>query len=193
MAESYSKYFNLEFESFSLEQVLAARQESTGFFLSTVFQKRFSDDVNLKRHEDQKLWIQSKNLRFLVLDGIQKSPGTSGLMESNSVLYLLVFFDADRISENGFEDLCQIILKRYDLSSLILKLPINDYLEIWNKGAQKKLYKQVAHENVDTLLKILFDSIHKKDHFQFVGIEKVESTEKKGLFLLRRGFTRAIA
>ncbi len=193
MAESYSKYFNLEFESFSLEQVLAARQESTGFFLSTVFQKRFSDDVNLKRHEDQKLWIQSKNLRFLVLDGIQKSPGTSGLMESNSVLYLLVFFDADRISENGFEDLCQIILKRYDLSSLILKLPINDYLEIWNKGAQKKLYKQVAYENVDTLLKILFDSIHKKDHFQFVGIEKVESTEKKGLFLLRRGFTRAIA
>ncbi len=193
MAESYSKYFNLEFESFSLEQVLAARQESSGFFLSTVFQKRFSDDVNLKRHEDQKLWIQSKNLRFLVLDGIQKSPGTSGLMESNSVLYLLVFFDADRISENGFEDLCQIILKRYDLSSLILKLPINDYLEIWNKGAQKKLYKQVAHENVDTLLKILFDSIHKKDHFQFVGIEKVESTEKKGLFLLRRGFTRAIA
>jgi len=172
-----------------LEKILHEKGRSSGFFLSTVFQKRFSEDINLKRHEDQKLWIQSKNLRFLVLDAVHNQTNE----EISSLLYTLVFFDEDRISEDGFEDTCQILLKRYDLSSLILKLPMNDHLEIWNKGSHKKLYKQVAHENSDALLSMLFDSIRKKNHFQFLGIEKKESSDKKGIFLVRRGFTRAIA
>jgi|GEM_PF-2311711 len=193
MAESYQKYFYLEFEPFRLERILEERGESTGFFLSTVFQKRFSEDVNLKRHEDQKQWIQTKEIRYMVLDGTQKIPNQNGMIESHSMLYLLGFFDSDRISELGFEELCHVLLKRYDLPSLVLKLPSNEYMEIWNKGSQKKLQKQVARESSDTLLSALFGSMNKKDHFQFVGIEKPGNVEKKGGFLLRRGFTKAIA
>jgi hypothetical protein len=193
MAETYSKYFNLEFEPFEMERIFADRNDSTGFFLATVFQKRFSEEVNLKRHEDQKLWLQSKRLRYLVLDGIQKVSDDSGKVESASILYLLTFFDHATITEVGFEDTCHILMKRYDLPSLILKLPDSDHLEIWGKEATKKVYKNVAHPNIDSLLKSLFQSINKKDHFQFIGIERPNYEKKAGFSSPRRGFTRAIA
>lgn len=193
MAETYTKFFNLEFEPFDLERIFEARNESTGFFLSTVFQKRFSEEVNLKRHEDQKLWFLSKNLRYLALDGIQKVADDSGKLENASILYLLVFFDQSSITELGFEDTCHILMKRYDLSSLILKLPDSDHLEIWGKDSTRKVYKNVSHPNIDSLLKSLFQSINKKDHFQFVGIERPNLDKKQGISMGRRGFTRAIA
>jgi|JI10StandDraft_1071094.scaffolds.fasta_scaffold247472_2 hypothetical protein len=193
MAETYSKYFNLEFEPFDLERIFTDRNDSAGFFLATVFQKRFSEEVNLKRHEDQKLWLQSKRLRYLVLDGIQKVSDDSGKVESASILYLLTFFDHNSITEVGFEDTCHILMKRYDLPSLILKLPDSDHLEIWGKDSSRKVYKNVAHPNIDSLLKSLFQSINKKDHFQFIGIERPNYEKKTGFLSPRRGFTRAIA
>ncbi len=193
MAETYSKYFNLEFEPFDLERIFHERNESTGFFLATVFQKRFSEEVNLKRHEDQKLWLQSKRLRYLALDGIQKVSDESGKVESASILYLLTFFDHNSITEIGFEDTCHILMKRYDLPSLILKLPDSDSLEIWGKDSTRKVYKNVTHPNMDSLLKSLFHSINKKDHFQFIGIERPNFEKKAGFLSQRRGFTRAIA
>ncbi|TGN17201.1 hypothetical protein [Leptospira idonii] len=193
MAETYTKYFNLDFEPFDMERIFEERKDSSGFFLSTVFQKRFSEEVNLKRHEDQKLWLQSKNLRFLVLDGIQKVADDSGKLEPTSILYLLGFFDHSAITEVGFEDTCHILMKRYDLSSLILKLPESDHLEIWGKDGSKKVYKNVSHPNIDSLIKSLFQSINKKDHFQFIGLERPNSDKKPGIYMARRGFTRAIA
>ncbi|MDF3818538.1 hypothetical protein P3G55_01425 [Leptospira sp. 96542] len=193
MAETYTKYFNLEFESFTMERIFEERKDSTGFFLSTVFQKRFSEEVNLKRHEDQKLWIQSKNLHYVVLDGLQRFSDENGRVEPTNILYLLVFFDFNAITEFGFEELCHVQMKRYDLSSLILKLPDSDHLEIWNKENAKKEYKNVIHPNMDSLLKSLFDSINKKGHFQFIGIERLNSDKKLGFLPTRRGFTRAIA
>ncbi|MDZ4724571.1 MAG: hypothetical protein SH817_00330 [Leptospira sp.] len=193
MADTYSKYFNLEFEPFELERIIADRNDSTGFFLATVFQKRFSEEVNLKRHEDQKLWLQSKKLRYLVLDGLQKVADDSGSVEQAAILYLLTFFDQTTITEAGFEDTCHILMKRYDLPSLIIKLPESDHLEIWGKDASKKVYKNVAHPNMDSLLKSLFHSINKKDHFQFIGIERPNYEKKSGFYSPRRGFTRAIA
>ncbi|MCZ8156691.1 MAG: hypothetical protein O9264_11260 [Leptospira sp.] len=193
MADTYNKFFNLEFEPFELDRIYSERNESSGFFLSTVFQKRFSEEVNLKRHEDQKLWLQAKKLRFLVLDGLQKVSDESGKVESASILYLLTFFDHNSITEMGFEDTCHILMKRYDLPSLILKLPESDHLEIWGKDGSKKVYKNVAHPNMDSLLKSLFHSINKKDHFQFIGIEKPNYDKKLSYIGPRRGFTRAIA
>lgn len=193
MAETYTKFFNIEFEPFSLDRILEERKDSTGFFLSTVFQKRFSEEVNLKRHEDQKLWIQTKNLRYIVLDGIQKIPDENGKLEPTNILYLLVYFDFNSITEIGFEDVCHVLMKRYDLPSLILKLPESDHLEIWSKDNSKKDYRNVIHPNMDSLLRSLFDSINKKDHFQFIGIEKANTDRKAGFLMTRRGFTRAIA
>jgi len=193
MAETYTKYFNLEFEPFSLERILEERQDSSGFFLSTVFQKRFSEEVNLKRHEDQKLWIQTKNLRYVVLDGVQKISDENGRLEPTNILYLLVFFDFNSITEYGFEDVCNVLMKRYDLPSLILKMPESDHLEIWSKDHSRKSYKNVIHPNIESLMKSLFDSINKKDHFQFIGMERVNSDKKSGFSMSRRGFTRAIA
>ncbi|MBM9546171.1 hypothetical protein JWG40_04040 [Leptospira sp. 201903074] len=193
MAETYTKYFNLEFEPFSLERILEERQDSSGFFLSTVFQKRFSEEVNLKRHEDQKLWIQTKNLRYVVLDGVQKISDENGRLEPTNILYLLVFFDFNSITEYGFEDVCNVLMKRYDLPSLILKMPESDHLEIWSKDHSRKSYKNVIHPNIESLMKSLFDSINKKDHFQFIGLERTNSDKKSGFLMSRRGFTRAIA
>jgi hypothetical protein len=84
-------------------------------------------------------------------------------------------------------------MKRYDLASLILKLPESDHLEIWGKDNSKKDYRNVIHPNMDSLLRSLFDSINKKDHFQFIGIERPSSDRKSGFLMSRRGFTRAIA
>jgi hypothetical protein len=193
MADTYNKFFNLEFEPFDMDRIIADRNESTGFFLATVFQKRFSEEVNLKRHEDQKLWLQSKRIRYLVLDGLQKVSDESGKVEAASILYLLTFFDPLTITEVGFEDTCQILMKRYDLPSLILKLPDSDHLEIWGRDSSRKVYKNVAHPNMDSLLKSLFSSINKKDHFQFIGIERPNLERKTAFASTRRGFTRAIA
>ncbi|GBF51589.1 hypothetical protein LPTSP4_31270 [Leptospira ryugenii] len=193
MADTYTKYFNVEFDPFDMDHILQERKDSTGFFLATVFQKRFSEEVNLKRHEDLKLWMQSKNLRYIVLDGIQKLPDDSGKLEPVSILYLLTFFEDTKITEVGFEDTCHILMKRYDLPSLIVKLADSDHLEIWNKDGVRKEYKQVSHSSLDSLLKAVFASINKKDHFQFVGIERSQSDKKSGYFATRRGFVRAIA
>lgn len=193
MAEIYTKFFNLDFEPFALERILEERKESTGFFLSTVFQKRFSEEVNLKRHEDQKLFIQAKGLRYLVLDGLQKIPDDQGRLEPTNVLYLLVFYEEDVITEIAFEDLCQVLMKRYDLPSLILKLPESDHVEIWSKDQSKKEYKNAIYPKIEDLLRSLFGSINKKDHFQFIGIEKPSLEKKPGYYMARRGYSRAIA
>ncbi len=41
MAETYTKFFNIEFEPFSLDRILEERKDSTGFFYQLSFKKDF--------------------------------------------------------------------------------------------------------------------------------------------------------
>ncbi len=172
--ETYSKYNNLNFERFSLDRILDSMEDSRGFLLASVFQKKFSLDVNLKRHEDMKIWLKNQGYRFVVLDGVQKVIDKSeDKIYDYSILYLLVFFNDTSLEENTLEDLVRITLKRYELSQIILKNPINGDLESWNRDFEKKVIKNITNHNLDGFIQYFFDEINRKrNKFYFQGIEK---------------------
>lgn len=182
--QSYIKYNNLDFEKFSIDRIMESMEDSQGFILCSVFQKKFSLDVNLKRHEDMKNWIYSKGLNFIVLDGIQKViDREEDRIYDYSILYILVFFDPIKIDPIDFSDLGQIILKRYDLKSMVIKLPQSNDLETWNRELEKKAIKNLTSTSMYKLVENFFAGINKrKDKFYFLGIEKKTSFKNKSGF-----------
>ncbi|WCL49687.1 hypothetical protein [Leptospira sp. GIMC2001] len=181
--EKYTKYNNMAFDSFDIDRILKSMDNAQGFLLSTVFQKKFSMDINLKRHEDMKNWISSKELPYLVLDGVQKvSDPDSGKILDYSILYILTFFRDDKISIEGFQDLAQILLKRYDLNTIITKLPNSNNLETWNREAERKAFRNITSTTTQGLTKDFFLGLNKKkEKFFFVGIEN--QSEDAGPFI----------
>lgn len=179
--QSYTKYNNLDFEKFSIDRIMESMEDSQGFILCSVFQKKFSLDVNLKRHEDMKNWIYTKGLNYIILDGVQKVVDREeDRIYDYSILYLLVFFDPIKIDPIDFSDLGQIILKRYDLKSLVIKLPQSKDLETWNRELEKKAIKNLTSTSMYRLVENFFAGINKrKDRFYFLGIEKKTSFKTK--------------
>lgn len=174
MEEIYTKYNNLDFERFNMDRILDAMEDSQGFILSTVFQKKFSLDVNLKRHEDMKNWILAKGLPFVVLDGVQKVVDRENdKIYDYSILYLLLFYHPDKMDPSDFSELGQVILKRYDINSVIIKQPHLKDLESWNREMEKKAFKNITSNNMFEMLTQFFAGLNKKrDKFYFLGIEK---------------------
>lgn len=197
--ETYTKYNNLDFERFSMDRIIDSMEDSKGFILSTVFQKKYSLDVNLKRHEDMKNWMSSKDLKYIVLDGVQKVVDKEdNKVYDYSILYMLTFFNADQMESMEFYSLAQILLKRYDLNNIILKNPSSKELESWNRDFEKKTFRNITSNNMATLIDNFFRGLNKKkDKFYFLGIEKPEpkANEKGPLFrpIQRREKARAIA
>lgn len=181
--KKYNKYNNMDFEEFNLDRIMNSMEDSSGFILSTVFQKKFSLDVNLKRHEDMKNWLKSKNLDYLVLDGVQKViDQDNGKVLDYSILYILLFYRNDKLSEQEFQELAQILLKRYDLKTIITKLPNSRDLETWNRDAERKVFRNITSNNMESLIKGFFLGLNKKrEKFYFLGIEK-ENLEKNVFF-----------
>lgn len=181
--KKYNKYNNMDFEEFNLDRIMNSMEDSSGFILSTVFQKKFSLDVNLKRHEDMKNWLKSKNLDYLVLDGVQKViDQDNGKVLDYSILYILLFYRNDKLSEQEFQELTQILLKRYDLKTIITKLPNSRDLETWNRDAERKVFRNITSNNMESLIKGFFLGLNKKrEKFYFLGIEK-ENLEKNVFF-----------
>jgi hypothetical protein len=181
--KKYNKYNNMDFEEFNLDIIMNSMEDSSGFILSTVFQKKFSLDVNLKRHEDMKNWLKSKNLDYLVLDGVQKViDQDNGKVLDYSILYILLFYRNDKLSEQEFQELAQILLKRYDLKTIITKLPNSRDLETWNRDAERKVFRNITSNNMESLIKGFFLGLNKKrEKFYFLGIEK-ENLEKNVFF-----------
>jgi hypothetical protein len=180
--KAYTKYNNLDFESFSLDRILDTLDDSQGFILCTVFQKRYSLDINLKRHEDMKIWLNSQDLNFLVLDGIQKviDPDTGKTLDY-SILYILTIYNPAQSNPEEFKELSQMILKRYDLNSVITKFPNGKDLVSWNRDLDKKVFKNITASNMENLIKDFFTGLNKnKDKFYFLGIEKQASNLEVG-------------
>jgi hypothetical protein len=180
--KKYNKYNNMDFEEFNLDRIMNTMEDSSGFILSTVFQKKFSLDVNLKRHEDMKNWLKSKSLDYLVLDGVQKVlDHDNGKILDYSILYILLFYRNDKLSEQEFQELAQILLKRYDLKTIITKLPNSRDLETWNREAERKVFRNITSNNMESLIKGFFLGLNKKrEKFYFLGIEK--ESEEKNIF-----------
>jgi hypothetical protein len=196
--ETYTKYNNLDFERFSMDRIIDSLEDSQGFILSSVFQKKYSLDVNLKRHEDMKNWMSSKKLKFIVLDGVQKVVDRDEeKVYDYSILYTLTFFNAEQMEGMEFYSLAQILIKRYDLHNIILKNPSSKELESWNRDFQKKSFRNITSNNMATLVESFFKGLNKKkDRFYFLGIEMPEPISKKGpLFrpIIRKETIRAIA
>jgi hypothetical protein len=189
----------MDFEEFNMDRILNTIEDSSGFILSSVFQKKFSLDVNLKRHEDMKIWLKTKNLDYLVLDGVQKvTDQDSGRILDYSILYILLFYRADKMSEEEFQELAQILLKRYDLKTIITKLPHSNDLETWNREADRKVFRNITSNNMESLIQGFFLGLNKrKEKFYFLGIER--ESQEKGVFyqkIMKRSIalgSRAIA
>jgi hypothetical protein len=195
--ETYTKYNNLDFERFSMDRIIDSLEDSQGFILSSVFQKKYSLDVNLKRHEDMKNWMTSKELKFIVLDGVQKVVDKEEeKVYDYSILYTLTFFNSEQMEGMEFYSLAQILIKRYDLHNIILKNPSSKELESWNRDFEKKIFRNITSNNMANLIESFFKGLNKKkDKFYFLGIERPEAVSKGPLFrpILRKESKRAIA
>ncbi|MCC5815373.1 MAG: hypothetical protein JJT78_11500 [Leptospira sp.] len=180
-----------------MDRIIDSLEDSQGFILSSVFQKKYSLDVNLKRHEDMKNWMTSKDLKFIVLDGVQKVVDKEEeKVYDYSILYTLTFFNSEQMEGMEFYSLAQILIKRYDLHNIILKNPSSKELESWNRDFQKKTFRNITSNNMAALIESFFKGLNKKkDKFYFLGIERPEILSKGPLFrpIIRKESNRAIA
>lgn len=171
--ENYIKYNNLVFEGFNLNKVLEAKGEANGFILLSVFQKKFSVDINLKRHEDMKNWLRSKGYKYVVLDGIQiVYDEVDKKNYEYSMLYFLIFLNEVMESDEDIPSLIQVLIKRYDLSQIILKDPFSETIESWNRDLIRKSFRNIEELGSHSIIEKFFQGINKKNKFYFVGIEK---------------------
>lgn len=177
---SYIRYNNLKFASLDIDKLVEDVGDSSNFLFSTVFQKRFNLDVNLKRHEDHKLFYQTREINYFVLDCLQitRDEATEQYMEY-PLLYVLAILPSSVHTPESVEDMCGVLLKRYDSPSIALKWRGNSGIIVMNRDGSKKQLMKYRTRNEENTLKNFLKSIENKEFFKILGREIVTDTMKQ--------------